>query len=128
MNSLEIEGGGGKPTVILDKKRGEFSFKGDSHVFYDFFDPIFQWINEYILNPNDVTVVVFKLSPLSTGIMQFYIKILRKFEEIYEQNKRIEIQWFYPDDELDMEEDLNEISQEFRMPFKLKPIKWNKEP
>jgi len=110
------------PKAILDASSGVFEFSGkslpeDVTVFYN---PILEWLELYGESPNEETKVVFKMDYFNTASSKLILDILMKLEEIHEDHDGVTIEWYYREDDEDMEEAGDEFSDIVDLPFDLK--------
>ena len=122
MDIINIEATDETPKVILNSGEGMFLFEGkslpeDVTVFYD---PILEWIAKYGESPNEKTVVLFKMDYFNTASSKMVLDILMAFEEIHEEHENVLIEWYYQEDDEDMEEAGDEFSDIVEVPFELK--------
>ena len=111
------------PNIILDAEKGVFTFSGkslpeDATVF---FTPIFDWIDEYEKNPNDSTVVVFKMFYYNTSSAKAILDILEKFSDIANENCHVSVKWYYLDIDEDMEKSGMGYADLLSIPFDIIP-------
>jgi len=123
METIKLQGTDDTPTVILDKENGIFEFSGrslpeDVNAFYE---PILDWLSDYSEEANAETSVTFKLVYFNTASSKLILDILLKFEEIGEAGSNVQINWYYPEDDEDMEEAGDEYSDIVEIPIKKIP-------
>jgi hypothetical protein len=121
MEPIRIEGTNQTPKVILDKDNNIFEISGHSlpenvQVFYA---PILEWIDQYIANPNEKTVVVFSMDYYNTASSKMLFEILKKFDKLHSNGKDVEIHWRYAEDDEDMQEAGEDYATIVEVPFKL---------
>ena len=63
MEALIIEEGNNTPKVILDQENGKFEISGQSlpEDVMGFYEPVFNWLEDYIRQPNKRTEFNFRL-------------------------------------------------------------------
>ncbi len=107
------------PEVILDKTGNQFSFSGTSipENTIKFFQPIFNWIEEYIKNPNKETIVTFKMKYFNTSSTKSILDIMILFKEIAKKNEMLIINWYFHEDDEDMFEAGEGFSKMVRFKF-----------
>ena len=66
-----------------------------------FYQPIIDWLKEYIENPPAETLLTFKLEYINTSSLQFVYDVLMVLSKI---KKQVRIDWYYLDDDIDMKE------------------------
>jgi hypothetical protein len=123
MEVIKLQGTDDTPSVILDKANGIFEFSGrslpeDVNAFYE---PILEWLSDYCEDHNSSTTVTFKLVYFNTASSKLILDILLKFEEIGEAGSDVQINWYYPEDDEDMEEAGDEYSDIVEIPIKKIP-------
>jgi len=121
MEAINIIGTHQIPNITLDKKNNKFEFSGPSlpEDAIEFYAPIHKWINSYIDNPNEATEVVFKIDYYNTASSKMIFEILKKFDHLHGQGSKVTIQWYYSEDDEDMEEAGEDFSSIVSVPFEL---------
>ena len=123
MSQLRILSTKTTPEVILNSE-GYLKIKGrsmDANV-DEFTRQIEVWTENYIKNPADLTGVDFYLEYLSTSNINFYISLLRQIASIRLQNKKLIINWYYEEGDVDILEKGEHISSILNFPFNFKKI------
>ncbi len=97
MKAYNVEATDFSPKVVLDPENNIFEISGISRPenANDFYEPIVQWLNIYIQNPNEVTRVKFNFDYFNTSSLKYFLMILSKFREITDSNAELEIIWYY---------------------------------
>lgn len=106
MENVFIEGSGRTPKVSFDANNGILEISGrsipeNSIVFYQ---PLFNWLNDYMKNPPFTTNVIFKFEYFNTSSSKCILDILRKLENLSKVNEHVYIRWYYEEGDEDMEE------------------------
>lgn len=119
MDAIRITGTDDTPGVILDKGSGEFLISGRSlpEDVAAFFEPILEWMDEYMADPLPKTTFDFKLSYFNTASSKLLLDILLKLEEMAEEGHGVQVRWYYPEDDEDMEEAGEEYADIVEVPF-----------
>lgn len=109
------------PGVVLDRESGIFEISGISCPMnaFDFYDPIFEWIDEYIKDPLDKTVLDLNLTYFNTVSAKFLLRIMNKFDDLYESGNEVKIRWYYEEGDYDMMEEGEEFSDIVNVDFEL---------
>ncbi|MCI5055682.1 MAG: DUF1987 domain-containing protein [Flavobacteriales bacterium] len=104
MDILEIKGERDTPSVLLNQQNGEFIIHGDSYPenVKKVYDPILNWFNSYIINPNNETTLKFKYDYFNTASAQMILELLTLFEENDVPNTKVI--WLFKEGDEDMEE------------------------
>lgn len=120
MEKLFIKGTDDTPEVILNPENDEFEIKGMSmpEDVSGFYDPIIDWLEEYAENAKDKTVFSFKLSYFNTASSKAIMDIMMALKDIEDEGKEILINWYYPEEDDDMEEAGEEYEDITEAPFK----------
>lgn len=109
------------PEVILDKKTNEFIFTGksfpeDAKLLYR---PIITWIEKYVDDPNDNTIIEFNMEYFNSASAKIILDILEIFATVEEKGKSVIIHWHYADVDEDMKYAGELYSEESNIPIKL---------
>ncbi len=106
MDPLIIEPTDESPEVILDKDNGRFEFGGKSlpEDVKEFYGPIHIWLQNYVKDPNEETNAKFKFDYFNSASAKQIMDILGYFEDIKSNGKSVKIDWYYLEDDEDMEE------------------------
>lgn len=112
------------PEVILDKGNNIFEFNGRSlpEDVNKFYQPIKDWIKNYINEPNQNTLIKFNLDYFNSSSARILVKILIDFEKLQETGKEVKIKWFYKENDDVMEDRGEEIKSIIRIPFEMETI------
>lgn len=121
MEIKNIEATDETPKVILDPEKGIIEFSGkslpeDVTIFYN---PILDWISTYGDSPKNPTKAIFKMDYFNTASSKLILDILMKLEEIHEEHDCVNVDWYYREDDEDMEEAGDEFSDIVDLPFEL---------
>lgn len=115
MEIINLEGTEDTPKIILDKGNGIFEISGRSlpEDSAEFYQPVLDWIEEYQASPNEKTDFVFKLEYFNTASSKLILDVLSNLEDI----DNTTIQWYYHEDDEDMQEAGEEFSELVEIPF-----------
>ena len=121
MDVIKIKGSDDTPNVILDAENNIIEFSGRSlpEDVVTFYAPVIQWIEEYAKTPNPKTSVIFRLEYFNTASSKILLDILLKFEDIMNEGHEIVVQWYYQEDDEDMQEAGEEYSEIVDIPFEM---------
>lgn len=93
------------PKVLLDANAGMIRIEGRSipENVMDFYQPILNWIDEYVKNPQDMTEVHLQLEYFNTSSSKRLFDLMRKIEAITDNApKKAVINWYYEEDDEDI--------------------------
>jgi len=121
MEAKRLKGTDDCPEVILDKATNEFKFLGKSlpEDVKEFYNPIHKWIDEYVADPNEETVVEFNMEYFNSASSKQILDILERFSAIAENGKKITVKWHFMADDEDMEDAGESYADIVDMPFEL---------
>jgi hypothetical protein len=109
---LEIEKTRYTPYIRL--REGEIFFEGRSVLSdpYLLYQPVYDWIREYVHTKNDPTKIILKFEYINTSSMKWIFEILKLFLENPEMKNQLNITWYFEEGDEDMRE-LGEILRSF---------------
>lgn len=118
MEVINLEGTEDTPKIILDKNKSMFEISGRSlpEDSAEFYQPILEWLDKYSTQPNPTTKFQFKLEYFNTASSKLILDILSKLEEM-KDSTNMTVQWFYHEDDEDMQEAGEEFSELVEIPF-----------
>ena len=114
MKKLSLEPNDILPGILLDRDSGELKFYGKScpDNAYEFYKPVFEWINNYIENAPRKTILEFHLSYFNTVSAKIILNIMNKLEQLSKSGKKVTIKWLYNENDeilLDAGQDFDQI-------------------
>jgi hypothetical protein len=115
------------PKIILNPEKGIIEFEGQSFPedSAGFYQPILNWIEEYIASPYKETTVNIRFSYYNTSSakkLNELIHLIIKLKD-YKPNYPLKINWFYEKDDDDMHISGKDFSKMLNFPFKFIEIK-----
>lgn len=118
MDALTLAGTEETPGIVLDKTKGVFEISGRSipEDPREFYKSVLAWLKQYAVNPNPTTRVVFKLEYFNTASAKQILDLLYTLETI----RGISIQWYFDEEDEDMEEAGQEFAELVKIPFEFK--------
>ena len=121
MEALYIKPTNDTPTIILDKEKNHFEISGKSlpEDVNAFYEPVFQWLEKYLADPNPKTSLLFNLDYLNTASSKSLLSLFLILENAVLAGKDIEVIWQYVEDDEDMFDVGEEYSEIIKVPFKI---------
>jgi DNA-directed RNA polymerase subunit M/transcription elongation factor TFIIS len=123
MEVLRVEGGEDRPKVVLDKENNIFEISGRSipEDVTEFFNPILDWLDVYAQEPLEETVFNFKLEYYNTASSRLLLDVLLKLEDIYKDNHKVFVNWYYPQNDGDIEDGGKDYFELVKIPHAILP-------
>jgi hypothetical protein len=114
MQNLEIKGSHGDydvPTVFFNAETGLCEIKGESYLekTAEFYDRLLNWLDEYIAEVGKPLVFNFKLSYFNTSSSKRILYLILKLKEYEDNGGEVTVNWYYDQDDTDMEEDVEDF-------------------
>jgi hypothetical protein len=89
----------------------------------EFFKPVFEWIDDYMTDPADLTVVDIKLEYFNSASAKIFIQLLQKLTYVKLKNKKVIFNWYYEDGDEDILERGEYFSSVLDVPFNFIKLK-----
>ncbi len=111
------------PEVKLNADTGSCSLQGESFIENprEFYQPIIEWIDTYMKEVKGNMCWDLKFLYLNSSSSKIMSSIFRKLKEYEDQGARIEVNWYYPDDNTDLLEEGEYFKAASRLQFKMIP-------
>jgi hypothetical protein len=125
MKKIAIEPTTKTPTVTMDPEQGLVEIKGRSipENSVEFYRPVMEWLDEYnTAGGVSTTNVNIQLEYFNTSSSKCILDIFKKLELIHKKNNNIVINWFYEEDDEDMQEAGEDYQAIIKVPFKMQMI------
>lgn len=106
MKLMKVNGTEDTPHVILDPENQVINLAGRSlpEDVVGFYEPILNWVDDYVTKPTERTIVEFKFEYFSTASSKIILDIMQKLEGLVDEGKEVVIRWHYAVDDEDMQE------------------------
>ncbi len=119
--ALQLEGTASTPTVDFDSQTGCLHLRGVSmpENVLVFYRPILQWIRDYSRHPAEATCMRFDLLYFNTASSKLLLELFSILEDMHEAGRRVEVEWLYREEDLDMEEAGEDFSNLLQLPFRM---------
>ena len=124
MDNLIIEETNYTLKVSLDAESGVLDFSGASYPenAMEFFEPIINWLKEYLSDTETKVFLNLKLNYLNTSSTKCILDIIELLEQYYNNGRAAEVNWFYAKDDEDILETGEELAEDFNLPFHFTPF------
>jgi hypothetical protein len=119
MDIFFIEQADVTPKVSIDSDKGQIVITGKSlpEDSTAFFLPIENAIKEYISKAKQNTNIDLSLEYMNSSSQKRIIEILSLFEELINQQKVVNINWHYPDDDDDILDEGKDLAKVLQLPI-----------
>jgi hypothetical protein len=119
MEDLILEPTKSSPTVRFSVTSGVWELSGKScpENVFAFYDPIFKWIKSFIAEVNGPILFNVRLTYFNTSSSKTLLDLFEIFSEYHKSGGKIEVNWYYEEDDEDMLESGEEFSEDVDLPF-----------
>lgn len=102
MDRIQIAATDKSPEVDFNPVEGKLMLKGRSLVedSESFYLPLVEWIQKYIEDPQEGTIIDFKFEYFNTSCSKWLITITKELKVLYEKDPSTQINWYYEDDDV----------------------------
>ncbi len=106
MENFFLEGTNKTPQLDFNSNEGRFLIAGRSipENSIEFYKPLFEWLDNYVSHAKSNTILDVKLEYFNTSSSKCLVEIFRKLEALQQKNDNVLINWFYEEDDEDMQE------------------------
>lgn len=121
MDKILIQKTKTSPEISMDFEKGILDIIGESYPenAVGFYKPVFDWLNATIEAKVPLTVN-FRLDYFNTSSSKCVIDILDILDKYYANSGKVEVKWYYKEDDDDMLETGEEFSSDIKVPFELR--------
>lgn len=122
MENLIIEATRGTPQINFDAQKKLLKLEGQSYPenAFKFYEPVFNWIDEYIEKFNSETLKVeISLRYANTSSSKCILMILDKFEEAFVQGLILSLDWYCNLENESELETAEEFKEDISFPFNI---------
>ncbi len=109
------------PYLNLDPSSGLITIKGKMtpENSQQLFQPIMEWLDEYIMNPSLRTQLNIHLDYFNTSSSKFLLDIFRRLEKVNRNDSDVSINWICEKDDFDMIEAGEDYQSITTLPFSI---------
>lgn len=121
MENILREGSAKTPSVSFDYSSGVLELKGRSipENSVEFYKPLNEWIENYGTNPKEKTIVDIKLEYFNTSSSKCILDLFKKLESLKTKGAEVLVNWYYEEDDEDMEEAGEDYQAIIKLPFNM---------
>jgi len=124
MEHLQIAAKDDTLKVDFNAETGVLMLEGESYPEnpIDFFAPLNNWIEQYIQEVNGPLTLDTTIDYLNTSSSKCMLDLLEALDNYYESGGKATVNWYYEEDNEDMEETGEELCEDLEIPYKLIPM------
>jgi len=121
MENINLEGTPKTPTVNFDANEGRLELKGRSipENSVEFYNSLNEWIENYGKAPQKVTIFDVKLEYFNTSSSKCILDLFKLLEGINGKGTEVKVNWYFEEDDEDMEEAGEDYQAIIPLPFKM---------
>lgn len=119
-NNLQIAATDETPMIDFNSETGVLKMSGTSisHQSDTFFQPVIEWIANYIKIPKSITQLIVEIDFFNISSSKHLLDILYKVKNLHEKDLMVAVEWHYNKEEEDMLELGQDYEMMVRLPFK----------
>ena len=112
------------PEVNFNAESGQLSMTGRSmpENIAPFFNPISEWLNEYITNPAENTELRFYFEYYNSSTARYITEMIFEMEQLIQLDKKVKVVWQFKAGDVIMKENGEEIRSVVDLPFEIEEI------
>lgn len=125
MQNLTIQPGVKTPLLHFQFENGILEIKGKSipENSVEFYRPVFEWLDQYALQPKAKTEIIVQLEYFNTSSSKCLLDIFRKLEPMHKNAQSIvSVKWYYEEDDEDMMEAGDDYQTIVKLPFTIAKV------
>lgn len=121
MENLNLIASPKTPLVSFDSTSGVLELRGRSipENSIEFYQPLNDWIDSYATSPCSQTVIDVKLEYFNTSSSKCILDLFKKLEKLNGQSTEVSVNWYYEEEDEDMEEAGEDYQAIVKLPFKM---------
>lgn len=108
------------PVINFNYYSGVCELSGESYMeeTYKFYEPVINWLKEYIKEKNPVTLNI-KLTYFNTSSSRFLLEILDILKSYKDEGGQVEANWYYRKEDPDMLKEISGFESETGLPINI---------
>jgi len=125
MESFYMEATPKTPRIDFNPTADTFEISGRSipENSIEFYRPLLEWLEDYIQNPKKTTNFEVKLEYFNTSSSKCLVEIFRKLEKLPGQGSHLSVDWYFDENDEDMQESGEDFREIIKVPFKMIEVK-----
>lgn len=121
MKDLIIEASKTTPAVKFNADSGILEISGESYPenASKFYEPILDWMTKFIGEHEGEIIFNFRMIYFNTSSSKAIFDIIELLENSFNDGKDVKLNWYFEEDDEDIEESGEEFTEDLNMPCKL---------
>ncbi len=121
MKNLTVKADKASPEVEFNFETGELLLAGSSYPenALEFFDPVIDWVENYLKNSEKKVVFNFKLVYFNTSSSKALLDIMDILNDSFLNGREIQIKWYYKSGNESIFESGEEFAEDMDIPFEI---------
>ena len=126
MQVLEIEASPQKPEVYFNASTGVLKIVGKSYPSdaIDFFDPLLNWVEKYVLQPASKTELICEIEYLNSTSQKKLIDLMYLLKTLHDGGKQLTVVWKYEEGDDDILSVGELVEHELKIPFRYEEMEF----
>lgn len=111
-------------SVIADSDKGLLCMSGESYPenSFEFFAPLIKWVENYLHSQSRLLRIELNIAYMNTSSVKAMMDIFDLLEEAHQQNRQIEVVWFYDPRNERVVEMIEEFKEDCSFPFSIEKL------
>jgi len=124
MKDLVIEGTKYTPEIKSEIQKKEIKFYGSSYPenANEFYQPVYEWVEKYFEQEDAELDVNFYIYYFNTSTSKCFMNLLEILENNHKAGKRVNVNWYYSEDDEDSLDSGEKLFMEMDLNYKLIPV------
>lgn len=119
MKKIHIHKTNKTPEINFSAAEGKLLIEGRSipENSIEFYQPLFDWLDEFVEQPTGDLDVDVKLEYFNTSSSKCLVEVFRKLEQIPADKHKIRVNWYFEEDDEDMEDSGRDFKDIISLPI-----------
>lgn len=129
MKNFYLEATPKTPKLSFEYSTGYFEISGRSipENSLEFYKPLMEWLDTYSSSPHKDTKMTIRLEYFNTSSSKCLVEIFRKLEKIHKDGNITKVEWYYDEEDEDMQESGEDFREIIKLPIEMIVIKEGEE-
>lgn len=125
MKKLHIKKTVKTPEILCSPMDGNLLIEGRSipENSIEFYQPLFDWLDDFVDNPSTDLELNVKLEYFNTSSSKCLVEVFRKLEQVSPDQHTVKINWYYEEDDEDMEDSGRDFKEIISLPIEMHEMK-----